>query len=154
MLIKAIRKDFDKAEQFYLKAIEKGIVKAMHNYCLLLLEKNKINEALNQAANLFTNANEGYFTLDNSYAIHLVLEFMKYGQYHFLLKLFRQTNGLLMKYLQPVYYVLAWFMKDELQGEYEKAGGEIKETVDEMIKTVEAGKTLLQSRSIEERENP
>jgi hypothetical protein len=33
-------------------------------------------------------------------------------------------------------------LKDELSGEYEKAGSEIKETVDEIIKTVEMARKM------------
>ena len=57
-------------------------------------------------------------------------------QTHFLLKHFQDENSLLNKYMRPMYYVLAYFMKDELPGEYEKTTPEIKETVDEIINTI------------------
>ncbi|MBX9782528.1 MAG: tetratricopeptide repeat protein [Chitinophagaceae bacterium] len=145
------RKDFDKAEEFYLKAIEKGNVKAMHNYIYLLFTKNKINESLNQATILF-NQNE-YFQSGQDKAIELVLHLILLGQYHFLLKAFQKENSLLMKYMQPVYYVLAWFMKEELPGEYEKAGSEIKETVDEIIASVEKEKAATSSTTLNKPKN-
>ncbi len=58
-------------------------------------------------------------------------------QYHFLLQQFRNLEIDLMKHARPFYYVLAWFMRDELPGEYEKVGPEIKETVDEIIQTLQ-----------------
>ncbi len=129
------RKDFDKAKQFYLKAIERGNVNALHNYIYLLLTKKDFNNALNHVDLLFKN--EEYFSIHTSRAMQLVLELIAHEQYHFLLKTFQKEDNFLLKYIQPVYYVLAWFMKDELPGEYEKAGAEIKETVDEMIQSVE-----------------
>ncbi len=135
------RKDFDKAEQFYLKAIEKGHLNALNNYIGLLLTKKELNNALIRTSFLFEN--EEYFKLYTYRAMQLIIDLIAYEQYHFLQKAFQKENSFLMKYLQPLYYVLAWFMKDELPGEYEKAGAEIKETVDEIIKTVEEEKSEL-----------
>jgi hypothetical protein len=66
--------------------------------------------------------------------MHLVL--LK-KQYRFLLHQFMNPELQLMKYARPFYYVLAWFMRDELPGEYEKVGPEIKETVDEIIQALQ-----------------
>jgi TPR repeat protein len=133
------KKDIDKAEYFYLKAIEKLYVKAQHNYIYLLLEKNDLNNVLTHATILFEE--EDYFRLYTGNATQLVLELVSIEQYHFLLKAFQRESSPLMKYLKPVYYVLAWYMKEDLPGEYEKAGAELKETVDEMIAHVEKKKT-------------
>ena len=48
-----------------------------------------------------------------------------------------QENGLLMLHAKPYYYALSWFMRDHLSGDYEKAPSELKETVEEIIKTAE-----------------
>jgi TPR repeat protein len=134
-LYENVRADYNKAIKFYKMAIESGSLKATHNYIGLQLVRNELSDALNHSATLFEN--EEYFNLHTSKATQLVLDLITYKQYHFLLKAFQKEDSFLMKYLQPVYYVLAWFMRDELPGEYEKAGAEIKETVDEMIQSVE-----------------
>ena len=129
------KQDFDKAQIYYQKAVATGDYKALHNYAFLLLERGELNKAFDRVVELFEK--EEYLKKYISMAMSLITNLLAKQQYHFLLNQYRKENSLLAKYMQPVYYVLAWFMRSELPGEYEKAGAEIKETVEEIIKAVE-----------------
>jgi hypothetical protein len=96
----------------------------------LLIKEKDISKILKWSAKIF-EFSEIY---ENTILVLLLLDILILKkQYHFLLNHFQKENGLLMKSAKPYYYALAYFLKDELPGEYEKAGGEIKETVDEII---------------------
>jgi TPR repeat protein len=160
-------KNLELAEKYYLMAIEKGDTDAMSNLAYLYhsIGKNtdKIEEYLrlsHSSGNLRGTLNLVVFysesarteeMLQVSYEVMnredlykneqvlfnlIYIIFMK-KQYHFLLKMFKKNEFYLMKHARPFYYVLAWFMRDELPGEYEKVGSEIKETVDEIITLIE-----------------
>lgn len=155
--------DFDSAEKYYLRAIDKGDTDAMSNLAYLYnrigREKQKIEEYLILSCSLgnmsgsinliifysendrtdemikviscIMNRNEFY--TNEEYVFKIVCHILIKKQYCFLLQQFKNPEVNLMTYARPFYYVLAWFMKDELPGEYEKVGSEIKETVDEII---------------------
>ena len=58
---------------------------------------------------------------------------MEKKRYHLALKYFQQKELDLKERLKPVYYALMHFMQDEHPNEFKKAGGEIKETVEEIV---------------------
>ena len=61
---------------------------------------------------------------------------MEKKRYHLALKYFQQKELDFKERLKPVYYALMHFMQDEHPNELKKAGGEIKETVEEVIARV------------------
>lgn len=159
--------DKENAKKYYLQAVENGNVSAMfnlgllYNECndnqkaqeyftmaagighpqaiaalILLFPLNDIKQAMRWAEVLFIMRDFMENSLD--IAIDILNLFLEKGQYHFLLQQFKKEGSLLMKYAKPFYYAVAYFLKDELSGEYERAGAEIKETVDEIIEKVKA----------------
>jgi TPR repeat protein len=108
--------------------------RAIMVYIMLMLRTGRLSEAVTLSEKLFSLET---FFLEYESPIELVLHLLDYKQYHSLLHEYRKQDSLLKKHLAPVYYVIAWFLKDELPGEYEKAGAEIKESVDEMIALLE-----------------
>ncbi len=57
-------------------------------------------------------------------------------QYHLALNIFNENPHKFKDRFKPVYYALMSFMKDEYPNEYLKMGGELKETVDEIIEKI------------------
>ena len=161
--------DIIAAEKYYLKAIEKGDSPAMNNLALLYMNSGKDPDLIEKYfrlsynfGNIKSSINLLNFYSDNNRTedmIKLSVELFSHPellensnnvfriinrilvkkQYHFLLQQFQKPDSQLMKYARPMYYVLAWFMRDELPGEYEKTGAEIKETVDEIIQQIFEG---------------
>ena len=175
------KKAFALAEKYYLMAIDKGHVNAMNNlgsmywdshYKFNLAEKYfKMAHALKNVEASYNlmiwyasiNKTEEMVLLANDFLRHIeILEDSKSifttvrlllikKQYNFLLQEFQNPESQLMKYARPMYYVLSWFMKDEMPGEYEKTAPEMKETVDEIIQQIVAGQLEFES-SVKENE--
>ncbi len=125
----------EEAEKYYLMAIDKRNIKAIFYYSLLLLGQNRTLDALKYIELLFNN--EEFFEIDLPIQRHvLIIELIKRHQTQFLVNYFKKEDSLLNKYIRPMYYVLAYFMRDVLLGEYEKATPEIKQTVDEIINKI------------------
>ena len=57
-------------------------------------------------------------------------------QYHIALNIFNENPHKLKDRFKPVYYALMSFMKDEHPNEYLKMGGELKDTVEEIIEKI------------------
>jgi hypothetical protein len=57
-------------------------------------------------------------------------------QYHLALKLFHENPHHLKDRFKPIYYALMYFMQDEYPNEYCKMGGELKQTVEEIIEKI------------------
>ncbi len=127
----------EKAEQYYLMAIEKGDQLAFFNYVYLLIEKFELKKALAYSEELFQNDTFYEQTDFLEMGTSLIIKLIKIKQSNFLLKLFNDEDSKFNLHFRPLYFVLAYFMKDDLPGEYEKAGAEIKETVDEIISMIE-----------------
>jgi len=127
-----IKRDYNKAEEYFIRALDHNpdnndyILKLV----ILLFIKEDISKALMWSEKLFGLIS--FYEVTEKVVI-LLDRLIEEKQFHFLLNHFQKENSLLMKHAKPYYYALAYFLKDELPGEYEKAGGEIKETVDEII---------------------
>lgn len=113
-----------------------GNVAATYFIASILLQSNSIDQSLIYFKILYNNLEFFNNTLFKEKRIDSIVSLIIKYQTHFLLKHFQDENSLLNKYMRPMYYVLAYFMKDELPGEYEKTTPEIKETVDEIINTI------------------
>ncbi len=57
-------------------------------------------------------------------------------QYYLTLNYFNDIDLGLKVRFKPIYYALMYFMKDEYPNEYRKMGGELKETVEEIIQQI------------------
>jgi TPR repeat protein len=140
LLYEENKRDFIKAEQYFLMGIKNGSLMAYINYINLLLNQQNLLTALDFSKDLFNNeffySQEGFLEMGSP----LVIKLLRLGQTNFLLKLFNDETSKFNLHFRPLYFVLAYFMKDELPGEYEKAGAEIKETVDEIIRSIELKK--------------
>ncbi|MEK6622611.1 MAG: tetratricopeptide repeat protein [Planctomycetota bacterium] len=68
--------------------------------------------------------------------MHFLLLLMARKRYHLALKYFQQNELSLKDRLKPVYYALMHFMQDEYPNESQKAGGEVAETVAEVVARV------------------
>jgi hypothetical protein len=64
----------------------------------------------------------------------LLLLLLAKKQYHFVHKLFEENPHHLKDRFKPVYYALMFFM--EFPNEYRKMGGELKQTVEEIIEAI------------------
>ncbi len=129
------KKDINKAINYYLQAIDKGIFVSVLNLFNIYWNSKMYEIALNLCKEIFQN--EEWFEKESEGILQLLIHLHLKKQYHFILDEYKKENSLLAKYMQPIYYVIAWYLKDEMPGEYEKAGSEIKESIDEIIKTVD-----------------
>jgi len=120
-------------ERYFRQAHTLGIIQSSFNLLLFYSMENRTKEMLALCLEIL---NKGDVFKDEKLIFQLLYPILEKKQYHFLLQQFKNPEWQLMKYARPFYYVLAWFMKDELPGEYEKAGSEIKETVDEIIQHI------------------
>ena len=57
-------------------------------------------------------------------------------QYHLALKIFNENPHNLKDRFKPIYYALMYFMQDEYPNEYRKMGGELTQTVQEIIEKI------------------
>ncbi len=161
-------KDFKKTEQYYLMAVEKGEADAMNNlawlyyvqkknkkealilqrqafvkikdddtahiYIMILLWNDEIEEAIEIYKNIFHTEET---QKEVSRLIHtILLMFIAKKQYHFVYNLFRENKFDIKDKYKPTYYALLSLMGEEYSDEYKKMGGELKETVEEIIKEV------------------
>ena len=58
-------------------------------------------------------------------------------QYHLTLKIFNENPYHLKDRFKPVYYALMSFMQKEYPNEYRKMGGELKQTVEEILQKIQ-----------------
>jgi hypothetical protein len=92
---------------------------------------NQIKEAVD-IAELFLN-DVNFLEEYTQDVIDFMVLLIAKKQYHLALKIFEtNTHGFKDRFM-PVYYALMFFMKNEFPNEYIKMGGELKETVEEII---------------------
>jgi DNA-binding transcriptional regulator GbsR (MarR family)/nucleoside-triphosphatase THEP1 len=102
-------------------------------YSIILLWNNEIEEAL-RMINVFMKDEEVIYS---NAPLDLVLMFlMAKKQFHFTYKLFKENKFEIKDKFKPIYYALIYFMRDTYPDEYRKMGAELRETVEEIIKTV------------------
>ena len=121
------------AEKYFLLSHNLGNLKASVNLVRFYSVNKKTEAMLSLTDDLYSRI----AILENpDWTLKIFNLVLSKKQYHFMLQQFQKPDSQLMKYARPLYYVLAWFMKDEMPGEYEKVGPEIKETVDEIIQQI------------------
>ncbi len=101
------------------------------NLVQILIWNNKIDEAIKYLKEILSDINN----VDEpgvDIKLSLLLLIAK-KQYHLTLKLFEEKAYNLKERYKPIYYALMYFMQDEYPNEYKKMGGELKETVEEII---------------------
>ena len=114
-------------------ANEKNFV-VSHTYASVLLWDNQIQESY-KIAQEFLNVEGSFNQFNEDIQLYLLLLMAK-KQYHLTLKIFNENQFQLKDRFKPIYYALMVFMKKEFPNEYLKMGGEIKQTVDEIIEKV------------------
>ncbi|MDP2207172.1 MAG: tetratricopeptide repeat protein [Bacteroidota bacterium] len=169
LLYKTEFKDFKKAEQYYLMAVEKGEAGAMnnlawlyyeqkknkkealilqreaiakikddysaHTYVMILLWNDEIEEAIEVYKNNFDN--EKMQKDVNELISSILLMFIAKKQHHFVYNFFSENKFDVRDKYKPIYYALLFLMGEEYSDEYKKMGGELRETVEEIIKKIE-----------------
>jgi tetratricopeptide (TPR) repeat protein len=114
---------------------KKGHLYYLHTLATVLVWGNQIEAALAHVVKLLEDK-EAFERFPEDMANLFMLLIAK-KQYHSALKFFEDKASNLKEQLKPVYYALMHFMQDEYPNEYKKAGSEIKETVEEIVKEIE-----------------
>lgn len=125
-------KDYSKAEEYYLKAVEAGDSGAMYNLTLLYQkEYNNYEKAINEfEKHLFKEE----YVLENVWHLTDVMTFfLAKKQYNYLYKLLEKNEFDIRERYKPVYYALLSFMGEKYSDELKKMGPELEETVDEIV---------------------
>jgi TPR repeat protein len=122
-----------------LQLIEKSVqiqkdIFSLGTFAVILLWHNQIERALPviQEWLAFEDVSEKY--PDDVQELLLLLLAKK--QYHFVQKLFEENPHHLKDRFKPVYYALMFFLQDAHPNEFRKMGGELKQTVEEIIEAV------------------
>lgn len=103
-------------------------------YSIILLWNDEIEEALKLIKVFMENEEE---ILNNDELLKFILMFLlAKRQYHFTYKLFKENKFEIKDKFKPIYYALIYFMRDIYPDEYKKMGPELKQTVEEIINTV------------------
>ncbi|RJP76637.1 MAG: sel1 repeat family protein, partial [Desulfobacteraceae bacterium] len=105
-----------------------------HTHATILLWDNQFEKCL-AVAETFLRDEEFLEKAAPDVNLFLMLLIAK-KQFHSALRIFNETSHQLKDRFKPVYYALMGFMKDEYPNEYRKMGGELKETVDEIVQKI------------------
>ena len=124
-------KAIEYAERSY--KMDKSIYNA-HTYSMVLLWNDDIQKAY-QIAQEFLNNKDAFEKFSEDTSLFFLLLLAK-KQYHLTYKIFNENPYALKDRFKPVYYALMYFMQDEYPNEYRKMGGELKQTVEEIIAQV------------------
>jgi tetratricopeptide (TPR) repeat protein len=130
-----MKKDKEKALKLAEAAYtsEKDIYNA-HTLCTILLWNNEIQRAI-EISNHFLETEDSLEEFPDDVVLFLMLLMAK-KQYHLALKIFHDNPYHLKDRFKPVYYTLMHFLKDEFPNEHKKMGGELEETVKEIIEKI------------------
>jgi len=130
-----IKKDKEKASQLAEAAYanQKDIYNA-HTLSTILLWNNEIQRAI-EISNNFLETEDALEKFPDDVVLFLMLLMAK-KQYHLALKIFRENPHHLKDRYKPVYYALMHFLTDEYPNEHKKMGGELEETVKEIIEKI------------------
>ena len=119
------------AEQAYIK---KKDIYHSHTYSMVLLWNNDIEKAYDISQEYITDL-ESFEEFPQDISLFLLLLISK-KQYHLTLKIFNENPHNLKDRFKPIYYALMHFMQDEYPDEYRKMGGELTQTVQEIIERI------------------
>ena len=105
-----------------------------HTNATILLWDNQFKESLDIADSFLSNNEflEGYAQDVSQFLMLLIAK----KQNHLALRIFSENPHKFKDRFKPIYYALMHFMKDEYPNEYLKMGGELTETVDEIIQKI------------------
>ena len=99
-----------------------------------MLWNNEIQRAI-EISNNFLETEEALEKFPDDMVLFLMLLMAK-KQYHLALNIFRENPHHLKDRFKPVYYALMHFLMDEFPNEHKKMGGELEETVKEIIEKI------------------
>jgi len=105
-----------------------------HTLGSILLWHNEIQRAFEISGN-FLETEDALEQLPDDVSLFLMLLMAK-KQYHLTLKIFNENPHHLKDRFKPVYYALMYFLTDEYPNEFKKMGGELEETVKEIIEKI------------------
>lgn len=135
-----ILEQFEKNQEYIQKSGPLMVVK----FAKLLLWNGKIEMSINKLASDEKRIVGVLQDNDKEYSADVVAELTDYfilliakGQYNAAFSLLAKEEPDYKQILKPVYFALMNYMKEEYPQEYLKAGEELKETVDEVIKNIE-----------------
>jgi hypothetical protein len=102
-------------------------------YAMLLIWNNEM-EKIHEVSKIFLNE----ISLESLYIdiAQFLLFLIAKKQYFLALKLFNENQYGLKDRFKPVYYALMYFLNDEYPNEYRKMGGELQETVNEIVELI------------------
>ena len=115
----------------------------LHTLATVLFWDNQIQPAIDCLGKLL--ADKEFIEQKSGETMNFLLLLMARKRYHLALKYFQQDELPLKDRLKPVYYALMHFMQDEYPNESKKAGGEIAETVAEVVARIKQLETDLTS---------
>lgn len=121
----------ESAQQAYVR---ESNISNSHTYSMILLWDNNTEKAYTTAQDFITDV-ESFEKFPEDVNLFLMLLIAK-KQYHLTLKIFNENPHKLKDRFKPIYYALMYFMQDEYPNEYRKMGGELKQTVQEIIEKV------------------
>ena len=131
--------------------VEENDVPGRLEYAFVLLWNDKLEESISELTNSFKRISE-VFASEDEEAMRKIISGLTFfimlliakRHYDIAYSLFQHEEGIdLKQILKPVYYALMNFMKDVFPKEYLKAGTEMKDTVNEIIKNIETYRTSL-----------
>jgi len=106
-------------------------ISSAHTLGTILLWNNEIQRAI-EISNTFLESEDALENFSEDVVLFLMLLMAK-KQYHLTLKIFRENPHNLIDRFKPVYYALMHFLTDEFPNEHRRMGGELEETVKEII---------------------
>ncbi|NIA29358.1 MAG: NACHT domain-containing protein [Actinobacteria bacterium] len=124
-------KAIEYAERSY--EMDKDVYSA-HTYSMVLLWNNDVQKAY-QIAQEFLNDKDAMEKIPEDINLFFLLLLAK-KQYHLTFKIFNENPFALKDRFKPVYYAFMYFLQDEYPNEFRKMGGELKQTVEEIISKV------------------
>lgn len=106
----------------------------LHTLVTVLFWDNQIQPAIDCLEKLL--ADKEFIEQKPGETMNFLMLLMARKHYHLALKYFQQNELSLKERLKPVYYALMYFMQDEHPNESKRAGGEVAETVAEVVARV------------------
>ncbi len=124
-------KALDLAKKSYQK--EKNVVLA-HTYSIILTWQELFEDSM-KIAQEFLSTEDFIDDFPQGATLFFLLLLAK-KQYYLVLKIFNENPFKLKDRFKPVYYALMYFLQKDYPNEYRKMGGELKETVKEIIEKI------------------
>lgn len=110
-----------------------------HFYSIALILNDKFEDAVSIFERFFEKAKFEDFLYTYSFLSFtdvILSMLMAKKQYRLVFNLFNENRCEIKERLKPIYYALMYFMRDEYPDEYKKMGPELKQTVEEIIASI------------------